>query len=161
MLDFVDSWFAFYDDSQEQLLSKLEKQLDDVEKELENKSGLITYIIAQGDTLTSIARKFGSSPTELANINHIKNPDLIYAGNKMLVPSRFAAINPAEKLSEIIKETSFSITPKKKTIKYVTTYTSKPIWNEETGRYIHLELGKYIEVEDDSCPEINLDTTKN
>ena len=157
MLDFGDSWFAF----QEQLLSKLENQLDDIDKELENKSGLITYIITQGDTLTSIARKFGSSPTELANINHIENPDLIYAGNKMLVPSRFAAINPAEKLSEIIKETSFSITPKKKTIKYVTTYTSKPIWNEETKRYIHLELGKYIEVEDDSCPEINLDTTKN
>lgn len=161
MLDFVDSWFAFYDDSQEQLLSKLEKQLDDVEKELENKSGLTTYIITQGDTLTSIARKFGSSPTELANINHIKNPDLIYAGNKMLVPSRFAAINPAEKLSEIIKETSFNITPKKKTMKYVVTYTSKPIWVEETKHYIHLELGKYMEVEDDSYDKIVPGITKS
>lgn len=161
MFDFSSSWFAFYDDSQEQLINKLENQLDDIEKELENKSGLITYIITQGDTLTSIARKFGSSPTELANINHIKNPDLIYAGTKILVPPKFATINPAEKLSEIIKETSFSITPKKKTMKYVVTYTSKPIWNEETKHYIHLELGKYMEVEDDSCPEINLDTVKN
>lgn len=161
MFDFSSSWFAFYDDSQEQLINKLEKRLDNLENELENKSGLITYIITQGDTLTSIARKFGSSPTELANINHIKNPDLIYAGTKILVPPKFATINPAEKLSEIIKETSFSITPKKKTIKYVTTYTSKPIWNEETKRYIHLELGKYIEVEDDSYDKIVPGITKS
>ena len=58
----------------------------------------------------------------------------------------FNAVDFAELFTEIVKKSGCTIEPKKE-IKYVTTYISKPIWNEETGRYIHLELGKYIEVE--------------
>lgn len=37
---------------------------------------------------------------------------------------------------------------KKKVYKYVVTYRSKPILNEETGNYIHLETGCYKWVEE-------------
>lgn len=38
---------------------------------------------SHGDTLTSIANKFGTTVGELVRINNIKNPDLIFAGRKL------------------------------------------------------------------------------
>lgn len=39
-----------------------------------------TYTIKRGDTLTSIANTYGTTPSKLAALNNIKNPNLIYAG---------------------------------------------------------------------------------
>jgi len=44
------------------------------------------YIIQWGDTLTSIARKFGTSVDALVKLNNIKNPNLIYAGATLKIP---------------------------------------------------------------------------
>lgn len=43
------------------------------------------YVIKWGDTLTSIARKFGTTVDELCRLNGILNPDLIFAGNQIRV----------------------------------------------------------------------------
>ena len=43
--------------------------------------------IKAGDTLWSLARKYGSTVEYLAEINDIKNPDRIYTGDKLKVPS--------------------------------------------------------------------------
>lgn len=50
--------------------------------------GGFKYTIRCGDTLFSIARHFGTSVGELARINHIWNPDRIYAGQVILIPRR-------------------------------------------------------------------------
>ena len=47
---------------------------------------LIIYIIQDGDTLWKIAKRFRSTVDELARMNGIENPDLIYAGNKLYIP---------------------------------------------------------------------------
>lgn len=47
-----------------------------------------TITIAYGDTLTKLARLYKSTVQELASINGIKNPDLIYAGKTLKVPVR-------------------------------------------------------------------------
>ena len=39
-----------------------------------------TYAVKRGDTLTSIARRFGTTVAKIAADNNIKNPNLIYAG---------------------------------------------------------------------------------
>ena len=44
------------------------------------------YIIKRGDCLSVIAEKYGTTVKKLCELNNIKNPDLIYAGNKLLVP---------------------------------------------------------------------------
>ena len=44
------------------------------------------YTIQQGDTLYSIARRFGISLTDLAQANNIINPNLIYAGQTLTIP---------------------------------------------------------------------------
>lgn len=40
----------------------------------------ITYTVKKGDTLSEIAMKYGTTYQELARINNIANPDLIYVG---------------------------------------------------------------------------------
>ena len=44
------------------------------------------YIIKKGDCLSVIAQRYGTTVKTLCELNNIKNPDLIYAGNKLLVP---------------------------------------------------------------------------
>lgn len=44
------------------------------------------YVIKKGDCLSVIAQKYSTTVNELCVLNNIKNPDLIYAGNKILVP---------------------------------------------------------------------------
>ena len=41
------------------------------------------YIVQKNDTLDSIAKKFNTTYQELARINNIKNPNLIYPGQKI------------------------------------------------------------------------------
>ena len=45
----------------------------------------VYYTIRCGDTLSSIARKFGVNMWELARINGIKNPNRIYAGRTLVI----------------------------------------------------------------------------
>lgn len=47
----------------------------------QNSCGKILYKIKYGDTLSGIAQKFGSTVNEIAKLNNIKNPNLIYAGD--------------------------------------------------------------------------------
>lgn len=46
----------------------------------------ITYTVQPGDTLYKIAQKFGTSVDTLSKLNSIKDPDLIYPGQTLLIP---------------------------------------------------------------------------
>jgi len=46
------------------------------------------YVVQYGDTLYSIARRFGLSVWQLASANNIANPNYIYAGQVLLIPAR-------------------------------------------------------------------------
>lgn len=45
-----------------------------------------TYIVQPGDTLTSIAYKFGVTVHALMAANNLSNADVIYSGQKLLIP---------------------------------------------------------------------------
>lgn len=45
----------------------------------------VYYWIRWGDTLTSIARKYGTTVNALVSLNGIRNPDLIYAGTRIRI----------------------------------------------------------------------------
>lgn len=45
-----------------------------------------TYYIKPGDTLWALARKYHTTVEELARLNNISNPNLIYAGAALLIP---------------------------------------------------------------------------
>jgi LysM repeat protein len=46
----------------------------------------LTYDVQWGDTLSRIARLFGTSVNDIAQANNISNPDLIYAGQRLEIP---------------------------------------------------------------------------
>lgn len=48
------------------------------------------YKIQRGDTLSGIAKKYGTSVSELAKLNGIKNPNLIITGNTLKLPGSTA-----------------------------------------------------------------------
>ena len=45
----------------------------------------IEYIVQRGDTLSAIARRYGTTVQEIVDINNIQNPDLIYPGEKLRI----------------------------------------------------------------------------
>ena len=55
------------------------------EKALFLKQSAIYYIVKKGDTLSAIASKYNTTYQELAKLNNIKNPNLIYVDQKLLI----------------------------------------------------------------------------
>lgn len=45
------------------------------------------YVVRWGDTLTSIAWRFGTNPWAIAQANGIYNLNLIYAGQRLIIPN--------------------------------------------------------------------------
>ncbi len=50
-------------------------------------SSFTNYVVQPGDTLSRISRKFGVSPQEIAEANGLVNPNLIYAGQVLKIPT--------------------------------------------------------------------------
>ena len=51
-------------------------------------SGMVIHVVVKGDTLWHIAKRYINDPykyPELARLSHIKNPDLIYPGDKVKI----------------------------------------------------------------------------
>ena len=48
-------------------------------------SNVITYIVKKGDTLSGIARRYGTTYQKIASDNKIANPNKIYVGQKIII----------------------------------------------------------------------------
>jgi len=56
-----------------------------VNEMLKNQNTVEFYTVVAGDTLTAIANKYNTTINQLVNWNNIKNPNLIYVGQKIRV----------------------------------------------------------------------------
>jgi LysM repeat protein len=54
-----------------------------------------TYVVRSGDTLNSIAARYGVSPSTLARTNGISNPNRIYIGQRLVIPGSAAPVAQA------------------------------------------------------------------
>lgn len=48
-------------------------------------AGAIIYLVQQGDSLWKIAKRYCTTVAEIAAVNEMENPDLIYPGQKLLI----------------------------------------------------------------------------
>lgn len=64
--------------------------------------------IKRGDTLSELAKTYNTSVNELAKINNISNPDLIYADNKLVIGNQNVKLSDKVSNNQInnIKSTS-------------------------------------------------------
>ncbi len=53
-----------------------------------------TYVVAKGDSLSTIAKRFGVSARELADLNQIKDFNKIRLGQKLILPAYAHAVKP-------------------------------------------------------------------
>lgn len=49
-------------------------------------TGQVVYVVEWGDTLWEIARRYGTTVDAIAARNNIPNPDLIYVGQRLVIP---------------------------------------------------------------------------
>ena len=60
--------------------------INTINKEYTNTMGKkIIYRIQRGDTLSRIAKRYGTTVSNLVNLNNIQNPNLIFAGTNIIV----------------------------------------------------------------------------
>lgn len=82
---------------------------EEVPQAPETPASYITYKIKKGDTLSEIAKKYGTTVSILASINNIKDVDKIYAGDTIKIPTNNSSyieytIKKGDTLSEIAKK---------------------------------------------------------
>lgn len=51
-----------------------------------NEMGHIVYTVRRGDNLWNISRKYGTTVQEIAQLNNISNPNLIFPGQRLKIP---------------------------------------------------------------------------
>ena len=62
----------------------LGKRYEEVQNRV-NADGTIYYTVRSGETLSEIAARFGTSYQEIARLNQLANPNLIYAGQRLRI----------------------------------------------------------------------------
>ena len=76
------------------------------------------YIVQRGDTLYSIARRYGTTVHAIAVANKIANPSRIYAGQQLVIPGGSTTPPPSGRIHIVqVGETLYSISRR-----YGTTY---------------------------------------
>lgn len=79
-------------------------------EEKEEQTGEVIYVVKNGDTLSGIASKYGTTYQKLAEYNNIENPNLIYAGQKIVIPTTDSSgsitytVQSGDNLSKIAKK---------------------------------------------------------
>lgn len=62
-----------------------------IDEEILNKiPGIVIYVVKKGDTLWKLAKRFNSTVEDIAEINNIENPDLIYPGQRFIILKKSA-----------------------------------------------------------------------
>lgn len=64
-------------------------KIPEIEKPEKQKEDIIIYRIERGNTLIGIASRYNTTVRSLVELNHIKNPNLIYAGSKLYISYNF------------------------------------------------------------------------
>jgi len=67
------------------------------------------HVVRRGDTLAKIALRYGVSVTALSRANNVRNPNLIYVGQRLVIPSKNSAARAARNTKPTAASSSGSV----------------------------------------------------
>lgn len=116
------------------------------------------YTVKQGDTLTSIAERFGTTPDEIIKTNLITNPENLVTGQDILIliPDITHTVTQGETLSEIAYKYNTSVNAILRNNPYITAYNLPPGTNLNIT-YTNVLPEKFIILNGYTYPEIPFD----
>jgi LysM repeat protein len=62
-----------------------------------------TYIVQRGDTLSVIARRYGTTVNDIVALNGLMNPNLIYVGQQLQIPGQGTTAPPTDTCVYVVK----------------------------------------------------------
>ena len=80
-----------------------------VAAELTAVAGGTIYIVKPGDTLAKIASRYGTTAYALASFNDIRNANIIYAGQRLVIPGRSVAPSPRSRVHVVMPGETLAI----------------------------------------------------
>lgn len=72
--------------------------------------GYIFYEVRWGDTLESIANRFGTTVEALVQLNGITDEDFIYVGQRLRIPGQAQQVTPSPQVSEYVVQPGDTLT---------------------------------------------------
>lgn len=93
-----------------------------------------TYIVKKGDTLSEIGKAYGISYMTIAEMNNIKNPNIIFVGQKLIIPSKETSSKPTKSVTPSPVQSKAS-TPQSTQ----STQSTKITVTDVTGRVVTLD----------------------
>jgi LysM repeat protein len=100
-----------------------------------------TYSVRRGDTLTQIARRFGTTVLELARLNGITNPSTIYAGQVLrLTGSAPAATGGKRILVDISEQHLYAYTGDQLVFSFVASTGAAPTYTRTGQFYVQSKI---------------------
>jgi murein DD-endopeptidase MepM/ murein hydrolase activator NlpD len=90
----------------------------------------MVYIVRPGDTLSSIARQFGTTVAVLIELNAIQNPNLIRVGQQLLVP---VPTTTPTATPTVTATATITVTPTV-TVTPPVTPAATPVWTDPEGQ---------------------------
>ena len=101
-------------------------------------AGETTYVVQPGDTLWRLAQRFGTSVDELVKLNDIRNPDLIFVGQVLLLPTPTGEVTPPPQTAGGPLSLSWSLVDwQPADPKYIATMTHQATGGTPPYRYYH------------------------
>jgi LysM repeat protein len=102
----------------------------------------IPYMVKKGDSLGSIASRFGVSLSALSSRNGITSPNLIRIGQKIVIPIKGSSHSPSNLLPSSLLKTLSSIRPKSgKWKKIIIHHSATPVDDAMNMHRVHKARG--------------------
>lgn len=91
------------------------------------------YTVKSGDTLSGIAKKYGTTVSKLKSLNGIKNVNLIYVGQRLKISGSTTTVTSNSKKYVTVKKGD---TVSELAAKYGSTITKIKSWNKLNSKYV-------------------------
>ncbi|NMH83249.1 GH25 family lysozyme [Heyndrickxia coagulans] len=92
-----------------------------------------TYTVKRGDTLSGVAKKYGTTIARLKSLNGIKNVNLIYVGQRLKISGSTTTVTSNRKKYVTVKKGD---TVSELAAKYGSTITKIKSWNKLNSKYV-------------------------